>query len=120
MTPGEVVTEFIHRIERGDVEAASELLADDVLYDNVPMEPKFNGRAAVVDVLKMFVGSPTEWRVFRQSETGNVVMNERLDRIELGGKPVEIPCAGIWEVNDQGRISLWRDYFDLATFNNQL
>jgi limonene-1,2-epoxide hydrolase len=47
-------------------------------------------------------------------------MNERLDCFHMAGKPVEIPVAGIWEVNDEGLITLWRDYFDLTTVTNQM
>jgi limonene-1,2-epoxide hydrolase len=122
MTPDEVVTEFIRRIGDKDVDQACELLAPDVHYDNVPMEPKHDGRDNVRDVLKMFLGdSPTvEWRVYRQAATGNVVMNERLDCFHMGGKPLEIPVTGVFEITDDGLISLWRDYFDLATVTNQM
>jgi limonene-1,2-epoxide hydrolase len=121
MSPGEVVTEFIRRIGQLDIDGACELLAPDIHYDNVPMEPKHDGRDTVRDVLKMFLGaSPTvEWRVERQTATGSVVMNERVDCFEMGGKPLAIPVAGIFEVNDDGLITLWRDYFDLQTVTNQ-
>jgi limonene-1,2-epoxide hydrolase len=46
-------------------------------------------------------------------------MNERLDRFEMGGRWVEIAVAGVWEVAG-GRITLWRDYFDLAMFTRQM
>ena len=122
MTPEETVTQFLQRVERLDLDGAAQLLAEDVLYDNVPMEPKFNGRDTVIGVLKGWLGAATEadWRVLRQTQAGQVVMNERLDRVLMDGKWVEIPCAGIFEVGDDGLIHLWRDYFDLATFTNQL
>jgi limonene-1,2-epoxide hydrolase len=28
--------------------------------------------------------------------------------------------AGMFELDDAGKISLWRDYFDLATFTKQI
>jgi limonene-1,2-epoxide hydrolase len=114
MTPGEVVTEFIQRVEAKDFAGAGELLAEDVHYDNVPLTPKFNGRAEVVAVLEGFLGASPEvaWSVHRQTETGRVVMNERTDRFEMGGNRLEIPVVGVWEVADDGRITLWRDYFD--------
>jgi limonene-1,2-epoxide hydrolase len=122
MTPGEVVTEFIRRVGKIDIDGACELLAPNVHYDNVPMEPKYDGPDAVRDVLKAFLGgSPTvEFRVERQTETGNVVMNERVDLFEMGGKPLSIPVTGVWEVNDAGLITLWRDYFDAQTVTNQM
>ena len=112
----EVVDTFIAAICRKDLDTALELLADDVEYDNVPMS-KILGRSAVGDVLRPFVAGCTalEWVVHHQVGEGEVVMNERLDRFEMGGRWIEIAVAGLFVVRD-GRISLWRDYFDRATF----
>ncbi|MFN7399070.1 MAG: limonene-1,2-epoxide hydrolase family protein [Sandaracinobacter sp.] len=38
----------------------------------------------------------------------------RLDRHRLATGWVELPVTGVYEVHD-GRITYWRDYFDLAT-----
>jgi len=46
-------------------------------------------------------------------------MNERTDRFEMGGRWIELPVAGLFTVQD-GKITLWRDYFDDATFRQQL
>jgi limonene-1,2-epoxide hydrolase len=36
------------------------------------------------------------------------------------GKTAAIPVAGVFELNDAGKITSWRDYFDLATFTKQI
>jgi hypothetical protein len=36
------------------------------------------------------------------------------------GKKAEIPVAGMFELDDAGKIRVWRDYFDLATFTKQV
>jgi len=36
----------------------------------------------------------------------------------LGASEDEIPVAGLFVLRD-GRIALWRDYFDLATYRRQ-
>ena len=36
------------------------------------------------------------------------------------GKKAEIPVAGMFELDDAGKIRVWRDYFDLATFTKQI
>ena len=65
-----------------------------------------------------------DWVVHHQVEqvdgpgTGTV-MNERTDRFEMGGRWIELPVAGLFTVQD-GKITLWRDYFDDATFRQQL
>ena len=56
MTPTEVVDAFIAAIERKDVAAAGELVAEDVRYENMPMDPVL-GREAMVQVLDSFLAA---------------------------------------------------------------
>jgi len=120
MTPAETVNAFIAAIERKDVEAAVALVSDDVSYENMPMQP-IVGPAAMAATLEMFLApaSEVDWPVLRQFEVGNVVVNERLDRFKIGDGWLELPIAGVFEVVD-GKISLWRDYFDMATYSSQM
>jgi limonene-1,2-epoxide hydrolase len=46
-------------------------------------------------------------------------MNERVDHFVMGEKKLSLPVAGVFEVQN-GKISAWRDYFDLDTFNKQM
>lgn len=119
MSAGEIVGAFIAAVERRDIDAAMELLDDDIVYDNVPM-PVMEGRDVVRAGLGAFIGGADEieWVVHRQVESGGTVMNERLDRFRFGDRWLEVPVAGVWEVAD-GCITLWRDYFDLETFTKQ-
>ena len=121
MTPDETVTEFIRRIESRDVAGAFELCADDVVYENVPMPPALEGKAAAVAFLEPFVAGTSEvaWPVHRQASTGAVVINERTDRFKFDETWLEVRVVGVWEVHD-GRITLWRDYFDSAEFASQM
>ncbi len=119
--PEHVVATFIAAIEAKDIDAAIELLADDVSYENVPMSP-IVGKEAVRATLGAFLGSAAqvEWPVARQVVAGNVVVNERLDRFQIGNGWLELPVAGFFEVTDQGLISLWRDFFDMSSYTGQL
>lgn len=119
--PGHVVDAFIAAIEAKDIDKAIDLLTDDVSYENVPMNPVV-GRAAVRATLEGFLGvvSELEWPTSRQIVSGNVVVNERVDRFRIGDGWLELPVAGFFEVTGDGRISLWRDYFDLASYTGQL
>ena len=116
MTAVETVNEFIRLIDAKDIEGAVALCADDVEYDNVPMGKNI-GPAAVLEFLMPMVAGvdEVEFIVHRQTATGNVVMNERTDRFTKGGVSADIPVAGIFEVNDDGKITLWRDYFDMGS-----
>ncbi len=119
--PEAVVAAFIAAIEAKDIDTAVELLADDVSYENVPMSP-IAGKEAVRATLGAFLGSASqvEWPISRQVVAGNVVVNERLDRFQIGNGWLELPVAGFFEVTDQGLISLWRDYFDMSSYTGQL
>lgn len=119
-TPVQVVDAFIAAINALDLDAACALLAHDCEYDNVPMGKVF-GRVTIQERLGPMIDrcSELEWITLRQTSTGDVVMNERMDRFKWPHGWVEMPCAGIWEVRD-GQIVLWRDYFDLPTYKNQL
>jgi len=121
MTPTETVTAFIEAIERLDIDAAVALMAEDVLYENVPMRP-ISGREGVRAALASFLGSASEvsWPVSSQIEQGNRVANERVDRFKIGEGWLEMPVAGFFDVDEQGLITLWRDYFDLATYTEQM
>jgi limonene-1,2-epoxide hydrolase len=121
MSARDVVAAFIAAVERKDVDAAMALLDDDVSYENMPMQP-IVGADSTRAVLVGFLGAATrvEWPVVRELVAGNVVMNERLDRFEINGGWLELPVAGVFEVNDAGRIVLWRDYFDMGAYTRQL
>ncbi len=125
MGPAETVTAFIHAIEAKDLDAALALVDDQIEYDNVPMAKVF-GPEGIRTVLTPFLGGCTavDWVVHHQVEhvdgpgTGTV-MNERTDRFEMGGRWIELPVAGLFTLQD-GKITLWRDYFDDASFRRQL
>jgi limonene-1,2-epoxide hydrolase len=121
MTPEETVDRFIALVVAGDLDAACELVTDDVEYDNVPMGKNI-GPAAMKEFLGPMVGSLDEVQfvIHRQTATGSIVMNERLDRFRVGEAWMELPVAGVFEVADDGRIRLWRDYFDMATMTNEM
>ena len=120
MTPGEIVNTFIAAIVAKDLDAALALVTDDVEYDNVPMA-KVHGPDGIRSALEPFMTSVgrVEWVIHHQIEQGDVVMNERVDRFELGDRWMELPVAGLFVLRD-GRIALWRDYFDLGTFEREM
>lgn len=116
MTAGELVTAFIRALERKDLDAACAMVTADCEYDNVPFA-KVYGPDAIRGVLEPFLGacSGVDWVVHHQAETADIVMNERTDRFEMGGTWRELRVAGLFVVRE-GKIALWRDYFDLGQF----
>ncbi|HOT81535.1 MAG TPA: limonene-1,2-epoxide hydrolase family protein [Microthrixaceae bacterium] len=121
MTPEATVNEFIRRVVANDLESALEMVTDDIEYDNVPI-----GKNIGPDAMRAFLGvmagnvDEVQFVIHRQTVTGNVVMNERTDRFRVGDAWMDLKVAGIFEVNDAGQVTLWRDYFDMGEFNEQM
>lgn len=98
------------------------MLADDVLYDNVPF-PDIIGRDKVRAFHRDFgIGTRfmVDWTVTRMAAVGNVVLNERIDVfIHQNGGRITLPVMGTLTV-ENGIITVWRDYFDPTDFDRQL
>ena len=118
-----LVTKFVKEFdaEAPSAEALGAYFTDDALYHNIPMEP-VKGKAAIQATLGgMAAGGMRSlgWEVKHQTATGNVVMNERVDSFNIGGKTVAIPVMGVFVIQD-GKIAEWRDYFDLGMWQKQM
>jgi limonene-1,2-epoxide hydrolase len=122
--PGAFVTRFIENIEHSRFTAAMDMVSDDCEYDNVPFNKVF-GKEAIVSVLSEFLAASTgvEWLIHHQVSNGDmhhgVVMNERTDRFEIDSRWIELDIAGLFVVSE-GKIALWRDYFDRESFTKAL
>jgi len=113
------VSAFIDAFNRMDIDGACDMLAEDVVYHNIPMEP-VHGRETARAFLK---GMPNleriEWEVFNTAENGDTVLNEREDRFFMsGGGKLAVRVMGVFKVANN-QIVEWRDYFDLAEFQSQ-
>ncbi len=112
--PAEVVRRFLGLLEAGDTEGATGLMADDVTYVNVSL-PALRGRDRIRRVLTRALavrGSGFEAYIHAIStDGGTTVLTERTDVLIVGPVRVQIWVCGRFDVHD-GRIVLWRDYFD--------
>ena len=115
-----IVNEFMKAAAKGDYDAALPMLAEDVVYQNMPL-PAVHGRQGVKDTLEALLGmaSDSGWEVLKELSSDDLVMNERVDWFEVNGKRLELPVMGVFEVKG-GVITAWRDYFDLPTITNQM
>ena len=106
---------------------ATELAAfftDDAVYHNIPLAP-VTGREAIAKNIASFIrpGAPgiesIQFRVINIAANGPVVMTERVDVFRLPGRSFELQVMGTFEVTD-GKISAWRDYFDINQFTSRM
>jgi limonene-1,2-epoxide hydrolase len=114
-SPLDTVKAFMAAMAVKDYDTGLALIAETCEYDNVPLG-KVQGPEGVRAVLEPFFAPTIENELIslREITSGPVVVLERLDRHLLATGWVELPVTGIFEVHD-GKITLWRDYFDAAT-----
>lgn len=115
-----IVREFVAAWSRLDPDELVSYFATDGTYYNMPTAP-VTGH----DDLRKFIGGflasweETDWEITNLLVDGNLVIAERIDRTHAAGRYVELPCVGVFEM-EAGKIKVWRDYFDLATFTTAI
>jgi limonene-1,2-epoxide hydrolase len=104
------------------ISATLDHLSDDCVYHNIPMDPVVG-----IDAIRAFVDGFTAaftgaaWEVRAIAATGSTVLTERVDTFfkEDGGR-IDLPVMGTFEVGHDGKITAWRDYFDMNQFMSQM
>jgi limonene-1,2-epoxide hydrolase len=122
MEPEKIVRDFCNAIPRRDIDEIMSFFTPEAVYHNIPIAPAV-GHDAIRAMLGQFLGPATseaEFEVRGIASSGGTVHTERVDRFVINGKPVELPVMGAFEVDTQGKISAWRDYFDMASFTQQM
>jgi limonene-1,2-epoxide hydrolase len=113
-----VVEELWRTLYTKDWEAVGRLLHDDVFYEDVPTpDPGARGRANVIRRLRIGLDPVErfEHHVHRIVAEGGSVVVEHTEVWHFHtGEVARNPFVTIHEVVD-GRIKLWRDYWDLNT-----
>ncbi len=112
----QLIEDFCQAWSRLDPEELASYFSDDGIYHNMPAAP-VQGRQEITNFIRGFAGSwtKTDWDILNLAEVGDVVIAERLDRTQAGDKSVDLPCTGVFTIRD-GKITSWRDYFDLGTY----
>lgn len=121
MTNTEIVQAFVAAWEARSLEDIMALMTDDARWLNVGL-PESVGAEAIRKAVAPFVAgaSMVKWEVHHIAETKDgVVLTERTDIFDMGGKTLKAPVMGVFELRD-GKIFAWRDYFDLPGFQKQM
>jgi limonene-1,2-epoxide hydrolase len=114
--PTDVIRDFCAAWSRLDIEELMAYFTDDAIYHNMPGPPA-KGQEAVRRTIEGFLKGwqRTEWEILNIAAAGNVVFAERVDRTDAGGRHVDLPLVGVFELEGE-KIRAWRDYFDLNTY----
>lgn len=99
-------------LQEMDVDGAGAVLDDNLVYQNVGL-PTIRGRARAMKLFRAMEGrAGFEVKIHRIAVNGSSVLTERTDALTFGPVRMQFWVCGVFEVHN-GRITLWRDYFDV-------
>lgn len=112
----DIIRSFIKDWSTLDAERLADYFTEDGTYYNMPVQP-VTGKDNVAQFIAGFISSwqSTEWDLLNIAASGDVVIAERLDRTKTSNGNVDLPCVGVFEM-ENGKIKVWRDYFDMNTY----
>lgn len=112
--PRQVTEAFLAALRDEDAEGVMALLDDDIVYANKGL-PVLRGRRRVERVFRLLdrpaIGFDT--CVHSIAAEGSTVLTERTDIHRIGPVVIQFWVCGRYDVHD-GRLTLLREYFDLA------
>lgn len=116
----EVIRSFVAAWSRLDASELAGYFTESGAYHNMPMQP-IVGKENVEEFIKNFIApwTETQWEIISIVSQGDTVFCERLDKTKSSAGDVDLPCCGVFEM-ENGKISVWRDYFDMNTYVNAM
>ena len=124
----DAVETFLHAYWNGDLPRTLAACTEDFVWLNTALpKQRLEGHAGLTTLMtEHAMGFPEPiatgsggHRTVTWAERDDVVLHERVDFWELRGTPMELACCATWEVRD-GKVALWRDYYDIGAFLRQL
>ena len=104
-----------------DLGKALEPLSEDAYYQIVvPTMAPCRGRANVLKELLQMQATGCEDQKHDMITVGSsdkAVFTERVDHSKRNGKWSAVPLVAVFEVNDAGKITAWREYLDLVNIS---
>lgn len=115
-----VVRDMCDAFAKHDAEALRPYFTDDVVYHNIPMDPAIGIDATIAFIEGFFAMCDNmSIETVHLAVRDNVVLTERVDTFRVGDIVAPLPLMGTFEVRD-GKISAWRDYFDMGQITKML
>jgi limonene-1,2-epoxide hydrolase len=106
-------------LQNQDIDAAGAVLDEHLVYQNVGF-PTIRGRARAMKLFRGMEGRARfEVKTHRIAVNGSTVLTERTDALVFVRVRLQFWVCGVFEVTN-GRITLWRDYFDMFDFTKAL
>ena len=118
--PIDTVRRFCDAWARKDLDEIIAFFSDDAVYHNIPLQPVV-GPDQIRATIEGFSGGveKIEFVVDAIAADGGTVLTERHDVFTFPNGVIDLPVMGTFEVAN-GKITAWRDYFDLNQFMSQM
>jgi limonene-1,2-epoxide hydrolase len=112
--PIDLTTGFLRDLASGRFDEALAVVDEDILYENVGL-PTVRGKKQFTRAMHMLNGKRHHFdaEILNIAADEGVVLNERIDLLTIGKLRIRFWVCGRFEVVD-GRIVVWRDYFDMV------
>lgn len=110
----DVVVEFLRALAAYDLDAALDLVADDLVYSNVSL-PTIHGRDRLERIARPWLRPGRmgfDVHLNHVATEDNVVLTDRVDEISFGRFASRFWVYGRFVVGADGKITVWRDSFD--------
>src|SRR5262245_5523353 len=116
-----IVREFIAAWGHGDARKLADFFTDDAAVWNDDMNTR-HGREAIQEHYKgqLALITDCDFEITALAAADNPVFTERIDRMKITAAPIELPVAGVFDIATDGKISGWRDDFDLNQVMQQI
>lgn len=116
-----VVRQYFLAFERSDVDELVKLFREDAVYTDGP-RGTYRGVDEISGELQSQAKAVSSISVEIKAlvSNGDTVMVERVDRFETRGKSFQLDVVGVFEVDKDGRIRRFRDYFDLKSLTDRI
>ncbi len=115
----DIINRFCADWAGADIPKILDYFTDDAVYHNMPIQP-VQGKDAIRGMIEQFMApfEKADWQVKHIAAAGDVVLTERVDRFMGPDKNMSLQVMGVFDLTN-GKISAWRDYFDLAEWMRQ-
>lgn len=110
------VRDFCTAWDEMDLDRVLSLMSEDAVYHNLPLDP-LNGQQQITGFIEGFfqLTATTKFKILTLVADEKRVVTERVDTFGFkdGSIMKELPVLGIFEFDKEGKISSWREYWDL-------
>ncbi len=115
-----VVRKFHAAWRQSDLDELVGFFSDDAVYTDGP-----RGVHSGIDAIRAELGAmvkmvpSTKIDIKTLVANGGTVMVERVDNFTIADRPFDLEVAAVFEVDNDGRITRWRDYYDLKSIQDR-